>query len=51
MIRKLVQGSLNGYVRSDSITSGIDDYIVAPLLGNQAGVLGSLALAIKPPGD
>ncbi len=49
-IRKLVQGSLNGYVRSDLITTGIDDYIVAPLLGNQAGVLGSLALAIKPPG-
>lgn len=50
-IRKLVQMSLNGYVRSDLITSGIDDYIVAPLLGNKAGVLGSLALAIKPPGD
>jgi fructokinase len=49
MIRLLVKESLNGYVVSDAITSGIDGYIVAPVLGKQAGVLGSLALAIHPP--
>ena len=48
-IRLLVKESLNGYVVSDAITSGIDGYIVAPALGKQAGVLGSLALAIHPP--
>jgi fructokinase len=48
-IRLLVKESLNGYVVSDAITSGIDGYIVAPVLGKQAGVLGSLALAIHPP--
>jgi fructokinase len=48
-IRRLVQESLNGYVLSDSIISNIDDYIVAPSLGKQAGILGSLALAISPP--
>ncbi len=48
-IRSLVQKSLNGYVLSNAIISGIDQYIVAPSLGKQAGVLGSLALAISPP--
>ncbi len=50
-IQKMVRESLNGYVRSDMIISGINGYIVSPGLGKQAGVLGSLALAIKPPGN
>ena len=50
-IQKMVQESLNGYIRSDMIISRITEYIVSPGLGKQAGVLGSLALAIKPPGN
>ena len=46
MIRKRVQASLNGYVQSPAITDAIDDYIVPPALGNQAGIKGALALAL-----
>ena len=48
-IRALLRESLNGYVRNDLILNRIEEYIVPPLLGKQAGVLGSLALAISPP--
>jgi fructokinase len=36
----------NGYIRHRSLTpEGIDAYVVPPALGNQAGILGALALA------
>ncbi|MDX1417724.1 MAG: ROK family protein [Candidatus Promineifilaceae bacterium] len=38
---------LNGYVRHPTIIETIDQTIVPPLLGNQAGVLGAIALARK----
>jgi fructokinase len=47
MIRKKVVEMLNGYVQSPTIlTRAIDDYIIPAKLGNHAGVLGSLALAV-----
>lgn len=48
LIRQQVQASLNGYIQHPALTNGqagIDRYIVAPGLGNRAGVLGALALA------
>lgn len=45
LIRRKVQDILNGYIQSPSILSHIDDYIVPPMLGDRAGVLGALALA------
>lgn len=45
LVRQKVQTSLNGYIQSDTILSAMDSYIVPPKLGNQAGVLGSIALA------
>ncbi|HEX2986965.1 MAG TPA: ROK family protein [Chloroflexota bacterium] len=45
LLRKKVQQSLNGYVQSPQILDEIDRYIVAPVLGNKAGVLGAIALA------
>ena len=36
---------LNGYVQAPEIQERIGEYIVAPGLGKQAGVLGALALA------
>jgi fructokinase len=45
LLRKKVQQSLNGYVQSPQIVDEIDRYIVAPALGNRAGVLGAIALA------
>ena len=44
-LRRRVQELLNGYVQSPAILEEIDGYIVPPALGNQAGVLGALALA------
>lgn len=45
LVRREVQQLLNGYIRSSSILNDIDSYIVLPGLGNQAGVLGAIALA------
>ncbi|UQZ81113.1 Putative fructokinase [Paenibacillus konkukensis] len=46
MIRSEVLRNLNGYVSSPVILSDIDHYIVAPALGANAGLTGSLALGI-----
>ncbi len=47
IVRSKVQKLLNGYVQSGNVTTeSIEDYIVLPGLGNQAGVLGALALAM-----
>jgi fructokinase len=45
LIRRKVQTLLNGYVQSPEILERIDEYIVPPKLGGQAGVLGAVALA------
>lgn len=46
MIHKYVQEMLNGYIQKEEITTDkIKDYIVAPGLGDNAGVCGALALA------
>lgn len=45
MVRHGVQRLLNEYVQSPAVLSEIDQFIVAPGLGNRSGVLGALALA------
>jgi fructokinase len=45
IIHKKVQEYLNNYVQSEIIRSQLSDYIVPPGLGNQAGMLGAIALA------
>ncbi|MFC2046491.1 ROK family protein [Chloroflexota bacterium] len=45
LVRHKVQELLNGYLHVPMILEQIDDYIVAPALGNRAGVLGAIALA------
>jgi len=40
------QQFLKGYIQSPQIIEAIDRYIVPPALGNQAGVLGAIALAM-----
>lgn len=47
LIRNRVQSLLNAYVHSPAVTNHIDEYIVPPLLGQRAGVLGGLALALN----
>ena len=46
LVRRQVQRLLNGYVQSPQITQAIDQYIVPPAWGNQAGMLGAIALAM-----
>jgi fructokinase len=45
-IRANVYQQINGYIRSSKVLEHIDQYIVPPTLGNRAGVLGAIALAI-----
>ena len=50
-VRTRVQTLLNGYVQSPQIIQDIDHYIVAPQLGDRAGVLGAIALARQAAGE
>jgi len=45
-IRRRVKEILNQYVQTNEIIENIDQYIVPPSLGDNSGVLGSIALAI-----
>jgi len=46
MIRQKVQALLNGFIAVDAIEKNIDQYIVPPGLGGDAGVLGAIVLAM-----
>ena len=43
-IRKYLQEFLNGYVQKKEILEEIDEYVVYPGLGDEAGFVGSIAL-------
>lgn len=45
MVQQQTRGLLNGYLHAPEILEKIDKYIVTPGLGEQAGVLGAIALA------
>jgi fructokinase len=45
LVRSRVQALLGGYLQVPMILEQIDDYIVAPGLGDRAGVLGAIVLA------
>ncbi|WP_257462536.1 ROK family protein [Archangium lipolyticum] len=47
LVRAEVVRLLNGYIQSPAILEHIDTYIVPPGLGDRAGVLGALALALE----
>ncbi|MGL5710692.1 MAG: ROK family protein, partial [Cetobacterium sp.] len=47
LIRKNVKELLNNYVQTKEILENIDSYIVSPGLGDNAGLLGSIALALN----
>ncbi|MNH46633.1 putative fructokinase [compost metagenome] len=46
LIRNEIRRNLNGYVNAKAILTDIDQYIVPPGLGQNAGLCGSLALGI-----
>lgn len=45
-VREEVQALLGGYLKAPEILENIAEYLVAPALGKQAGVLGAIALAM-----
>ena len=47
MIREEVLELLNKYLNHPMLIGRIDEYIVPPMLGGRAGVLGGIALAIE----
>lgn len=47
LIREAVKRNLNGYLNAGAILEQIDDYIVPPGLGQQAGLCGALALGLS----
>ena len=47
LIRAQLRHWLGGYIDRSEIFAGADRYVVAPALGNDAGVLGALVLAIN----
>ncbi len=46
LVRRRAQHWLGGYIDRREILTGLDRYVVAPALGDQAGVLGALVLAM-----
>lgn len=46
MVREALIASLAGYAQADRIAAEIDRFIVEPGLGNQAGPMGAIALAL-----
>lgn len=48
---RLVHDRLNGYLRTWKLQDGLAEYIVLPQLGDDAGVLGAIALTIRSPRD
>lgn len=47
LIRNNVQKMINGYVKHSNLEENIDEYIVNPGLGQNAGICGGIALALK----
>jgi fructokinase len=47
LVRRQTLELLNGYIQASEITRRIDEYIVPPALGDDAGVLGAIALALE----
>jgi fructokinase len=44
LIRQKVQKHLNSYIKNDYIENNIEKYIIAPMLGDDAGIKGALRL-------
>jgi len=51
LVRRHLTTSLAGYVQADALTHGMDQYVVPPRLGEQAGIIGALALAERAAGE
>jgi len=50
-IREKLQAALNGYISAPALGPEIDRYLVPPLLGDDAGVCGAMALGQRAAGE
>ncbi len=48
LVRSRVSAVLAGYLDAEALSTGLDRYLVAPGLGDRAGALGAIALALTP---
>ena len=46
IVREQVVKQLNGYITNEMLIDRIDDYIVEPALGDNAGIAGAIKLGI-----
>jgi fructokinase len=46
-VRSKLVALLGGYVASPALSEGLENYLVTPALGERAGVLGAMALAMR----
>jgi fructokinase len=46
-VHKYTKEFLNDYIQKDEVTKNIDSYIILPGLGDNAGIVGSIALAVE----
>ena len=46
LVRRHTLELLNGYIRVSEVIDRIDQYVVPPELGDNAGILGAIALAL-----
>lgn len=51
LIRRQLRQLLNGYIQSNLLTEGIEEYVVPACLGDRSGVLGAVVLAEKAVGE
>jgi len=51
LVRPRLRRWLGGYIDRREILDGVDRYVVAPELGDRAGVLGALVLALDAAGS
>ncbi len=47
LVRTKLLHTLNGYIQAKALVDDIESYVVPPSLGNQAGVLGAIALGMQ----
>lgn len=50
LVRKKLAEQLGGYVTSDNLRGSLDEYVVAPKFGQDAGLIGAIALAMDAAG-
>ncbi len=50
LVRTKLVDQLSGYVTSDPLRGSLDDYVVAPDFGQDAGLIGAIALAMRAVG-